>query len=592
MRIPLAAVAALSLVAGCGREKPIAPTVVPGCTALAPSATGPGDTENLFPLAAGNTRIFRAIGEGGQFTFRESVLAGTMRDGATVFPVPLVSLDPLGSSAGGYFSNGPSGIAVHAAQGYAGELAGAYPHVTLRWPLVAGDRYRTVNCTRVGTGQDLDGDGVEDTVSFYDEVTVDGIEPVRHVVGVREAWKVTTREHQRFFYSSGLPPLSVVLGQASWFAPGLGRVRTQLLVDEPPVATREELLIGWSFPGVGRRGVQELVGVRATGALEGGATAHVAGRSVVVWSEPDRASPGTWRLLSASIPEGASAAPAPAVVATGFAGPVTPRIAGLGDRVLVTVGAVGWRLGADGQRLDPEAGLALGGTEEARPLAGSGAWTIVAQGPEGFRLRRLSLAGVLDAAVTVPGTAAVPGAWAAAWTGEGYLLAWFTDGVRPVALRVSAAGAPLDAAPRVLATDGTAGWISTAGGGGAGLVAWDPGRGVRVDAAGQLLDATPMTLGSDGVDGAVTFAYDGARFIRAWDLGSVRVDTVPLDGATPALSVFDGFEPGFPVAQVLNVSLTGLDAPGDGDVYVTWRREPANADVVSPPMLYLARVAF
>lgn len=98
----------------------------------------------------------------------------------------------------------------------------------LRLPLRAGDAYDAYNLDHYPMGEDLDGDGVEETATLRRRVVVSGPEAVTVPAGSFPATlKVTTQGYFEIHYSNSpamTPSTSTV---EEWHAPGIGVVKSR-----------------------------------------------------------------------------------------------------------------------------------------------------------------------------------------------------------------------------------------------------------------------------------------------------------------------------------------------------------------------------
>lgn len=97
----------------------------------------------------------------------------------------------------------------------------------LRLPLHMGDRYTQSDRHDEDTGQDVDGDGVNETVSTHTEVLVAGFESLQTAVGrFPRALKVITEESRTYRYSRNAGRAIVKRNTTDWYVDGIGNVRT------------------------------------------------------------------------------------------------------------------------------------------------------------------------------------------------------------------------------------------------------------------------------------------------------------------------------------------------------------------------------
>jgi hypothetical protein len=196
------------------------------------TSLGPGDIGNFVPLTQGNIWRYQATKSGtGQQTldYQNTIrVAGKKTIGAVVTTI----LSESNSDGGGiaqeeYVLKDSQGINEYGTNDSTDNLSPPLvPYRTLRFPLAPNSSFTAVHRTGVDFGQDLDGDGRNDTAAVSVQVSVIGVESVSVPVSVfTDALKVQTLTTVTVTYSrSGLSE-TVTQTQTQWLAPGVGPVR-------------------------------------------------------------------------------------------------------------------------------------------------------------------------------------------------------------------------------------------------------------------------------------------------------------------------------------------------------------------------------
>jgi Bacterial Ig-like domain len=113
----------------------------------------------------------------------------------------------------------------------------------IRWPASAGDTFVLLDRT-VNSASDFDGDNRPDPIALHVELTVIGVETIE-----TPAARFEKTAHQRqvlrqtLLPSSGQPAVTIVATVDSWFAPGVGLVRSTVTIQGGGQTTRETLTL-------------------------------------------------------------------------------------------------------------------------------------------------------------------------------------------------------------------------------------------------------------------------------------------------------------------------------------------------------------
>lgn len=222
------------------------------CDAASPTAPGPGDVEDYFPLNQGATWNYRVVGG----TLPSPVIASvTVGESRTVrgFQAVAMNEDPVD-----YLARTERYVAKDAQGVIDLGTGGAYDpaFVDAPFPMVPGTVARG-SCAGANLGEDLDGDGKPETYDLATESKVLGLEDVAtrwgtvpsaaHVHTLMVVTLHTTRAPQT--------PVTVTAVKDAWYAKQIG------LVGQDDGTTFHALL-GYAVEGV-RRGLVDLKAVEA-----------------------------------------------------------------------------------------------------------------------------------------------------------------------------------------------------------------------------------------------------------------------------------------------------------------------------------------
>ncbi|ABC81899.1 hypothetical protein [Anaeromyxobacter dehalogenans] len=456
-----------------------APAVCEG--APDPGTAGPGDVEGWFPLAPGWSWGYRIAGQPVTRPADLRIEVGGARSYRGFAATELRELDPTTGAelpgATALVASAPAGV-VELGDGTATDPTPST--YDLRYPVTVGGAWPE-RCTGLDYGEDLDGDGKHERLDLALDGQVLGLEDVTVPAGTFAGTAHVRLSLTLTLYPTapGYAPVTATAWQDTWYARGVGIVRRSDGGELSAPTTYE--LVGWSSPA-GGGGLAELTRLvvpppssdpyvspwRVVPARGGSSRAMVL---EVAWRD------GPVRLVGRFVDGGAAGAPFEVVpqwtADTNLPWHMATQVAPGPDRHLVAFATVpaqpastaeirAARVTADGVALDGPTGILV---------AQCARWT-------GYAV-------------------------AASRAGDGSLVAWGCDDPVPgvYAAAVGADGAV--GAPSFLG-DGPVQFVQAAGRGAEHLVVWGRGSsagtevvGVRVSAAGASLDAAPVRLVAD-----------------------------------------------------------------------------------------------
>lgn len=172
----------------------------------------------------------------------QTVVGTQVVDGGTAKVVQSVSLLDGRRSSSAYLtdSDGVREYLSDAADPVSDALSGLH---VIRWPAAAGDNFELLDRT-IDSGVDYDGDNRPDRIALRVELSVIGSETLSTPAG-----RFENCAHQRqtlrqtLLPSSGQAAVTIVATIESWFAPGVGLVRSTLAVEAGTQSTRETLTL-------------------------------------------------------------------------------------------------------------------------------------------------------------------------------------------------------------------------------------------------------------------------------------------------------------------------------------------------------------
>ena len=545
---------ALALVACTSKEEPAT------CRRSTASGEGPGDVSGYFPLEVGSRWFYEVedsvggLRSGEPYQVSVEVTGTQPASGATASVFTTTLLGGGGPPSVSLFSKGPSGVTEHAGGEIDPALAQLYPYQILAFPFTQGAISDLVSCQGLDYGQDLDGDGKNERVDVQSTASTVGDEVVAVTVGTFTGRRVDTRTTITLRSSSG-QAATVEANESTWYAPGIGRVRSSMtIVAGGSSETSEQRLVGFAVDGA-RKGLVRSAALATDLAPAG--SVYPVGRPAIAFDGSghllvSRSNPTGAFLqegLEAEVlrPDGSVARRFDLTDRRGWGG--GPAVAFNGTNHLVVFSMVtavsnqgpvyAQRVSPAGDLLDGTSGfvVTIGGNYMCEPSVASDGdgWLLACStSAEGLSVARISAGGaVLGTLELTPPGPSVPGVPGIAYGGGSYLLAWMEDrefGGRILAARVRSDGTVLDNTPIVVSSVPDTPWtpVSVAFDGTQFLVAWgrlrgaDTGvHGARVGTDGELIDG-PAELGGfpvnayPGREELPVAAFDGSRFVATW----------------------------------------------------------------------------
>lgn len=213
-----------------------------------PPSTGAGDAENFFPDAQGTFwNYFATVTNplaGAPSSFMDSVsVTGTKAMGGQTASVFLNS-NPSGSGIPleGYYYKNAGGVAFLGTNDVTDTItAGTVPYIVGLFPVTPGV---VANFGRNGLdfGEDLDGDGINETVNLTLTSTIIGFEPLALGIG---SFARTVKNSEAITGSVVLSQsrISVPFSSTStrWAAPGIGVIKTTQSATVESISTSETM---------------------------------------------------------------------------------------------------------------------------------------------------------------------------------------------------------------------------------------------------------------------------------------------------------------------------------------------------------------
>ena len=250
---------------GGGDSTPVIPTPPPP-TSLLPPATGPGDPLNYAPNGGFDAWTYNVAAS-------DQTTAEPVRDLATVsitgsqtvlgqlvtvYSERLFSDPVMAPSYDLYYQKGPGGVAFYGNNDPADTLtAGVVPYAELLFPVAPGP---IISFTKTGLnlGEDLDGDGRNETVDATQTISITGFESVTVPAGTfpAAARRLNSTVANARLSSNGAA-VTVNVVENTWLAPGAGIVKRETVTTAPGTPLRITATLdarGYSVSGV-RKGM-------------------------------------------------------------------------------------------------------------------------------------------------------------------------------------------------------------------------------------------------------------------------------------------------------------------------------------------------
>ncbi len=235
------------------------------------SDAGPGDIANYYPLDTGDSWTYSVSKNGAAPSSAEvdTVGAATTRFGATVMPVSISTTSyPLPSSGSptltlmntDYYLKNDTGVVSYGNTSAPASISAAVPSFPwIRLPAETGDSEILLNLAgRYDYGQDLDGDGVNETVTAF-KITnvVKGFQSVTVPSGTYNCMAVEYHALMTVLLSKSKMSVTVTDVATDYLAPNVGPVKTTESIQEADgngnvlsTSTKELDLVAYTLGGV------------------------------------------------------------------------------------------------------------------------------------------------------------------------------------------------------------------------------------------------------------------------------------------------------------------------------------------------------
>jgi hypothetical protein len=650
-RITVVLLASLLMACGGGGNNTSADSVIGAGTdnsvAATSASSGPGDVDRYIPAALGDSWTYDAIDAGVQYTVTDTVISNQVIGTITNFVVRELSSDTTQLTRETTYFADPGGVT---------QVAVSPPDILERqvgafrgllFPVLSGS-FIAVDKFGLDFGEDLDGDGKNETADLRIVVTLAGFEAVdvpagsfaqtaKYIYTAKTTVKATASDRSYVQTSTS----------TEWRAPGVGLVKqigTTSDANNATLSSSSQLLRRYSAQGV-QRGLLEPVDALDQGSvttLTGGmrqAPAVAAGNNgyLAVAFRQVTNSTGQWigRLVAPDGSLQASFEISPVMSDFFYS---NPSVAFDGTNYLVvahrgylgrSAELVAWRVSPQGVLLDGATGLTIGtGVPQDHALAFDGTRYLVVFAKEGTGLHLYgSFIGtngsVGDEFQITSASSQSQGQPALSFDGVNYLLVWqqFRVDQDIMATRLTPAGQSLDGEGFVICSAvGAQGSPKVVFGGDNYLVVWvdqrnsnvfvDASQGdiyaARIDRSGALLDksapsssfAVHVGDGSSTIDSHVAVAYTGKDYLVTWSTGGVGFQPTGKVLAT-TVSSFGGL-PNSPSATGWEVSSQRPRTPvlhhgwpaaagSSGSALIAWFSNENN--FVSPGSVQLVQTA-
>ncbi len=207
----------------------------------------------FFPLQQGNLWNFNAeVSEDGflqEYDVSVEVSGTVIRDGQTVTVLTHSSPDVFfGGPFDFYVTKTEEGIFDFGNNDPEDPITDQIvPYQAVRFPLVIGSSFVAIDETGVDTGEDIDGDGINETFDIKATVMIPGLESIAVPVGTfAESVRIRTTMNMTFTFSSDGSRLPASAEQNIWLVENVGPVReTNTISVEGINMTETRELIGY-----------------------------------------------------------------------------------------------------------------------------------------------------------------------------------------------------------------------------------------------------------------------------------------------------------------------------------------------------------
>lgn len=265
---------------------------------------GPGDAGNHFPFAVGNYWSYQVTSVDSGLppqTFVSTVsMTGTRQvDGATATVLQETNADGTNVPEDTFLVKDLNGIAEIDDQDSTDPLISQLlPVWDYRFPLAENSSFLQVNRKGLNSGDDLDGDGINEMVDIRSEVAVLGLETVTVPVGTfADCVMVMSSLTFSFILSTDGSRITATGVAHEWFSPGIGRVKgtstlSVTLGNFTESMSETEELIGYSVGGQSQK--IRIEASPTTGNLSVGGTLQLTAVASSPAGVPVKAPPLVW----------------------------------------------------------------------------------------------------------------------------------------------------------------------------------------------------------------------------------------------------------------------------------------------------------
>ncbi len=227
-------------------------------SAAAPGQTsmGPGDTGDYFPVNDGNrwetSDTAQQTGSPSTNTTGILEIAGAKVLGG-VQTIVFRTCDSAGSALSeDYRVKTAAGIIYYGNNDPTDKITPQLgPYFEERFPLQVGSTFEAFNKSGLDSGQDLDGDGIDEPLSLQAQVTVLGFEPITVAAGTfqncAKIQTVLTETLTSSLYGSQVTMTATIV---EWYAPGVGPVKREYSASAPQwSSTSSSSLVAYNADG-------------------------------------------------------------------------------------------------------------------------------------------------------------------------------------------------------------------------------------------------------------------------------------------------------------------------------------------------------
>jgi alpha-tubulin suppressor-like RCC1 family protein len=187
------------------------------------SSQGPGDIGNYFPFTDGVVWRYQGTivrDNAAPVPFQNSVMisGSSVMNGINTSVVLRSNPDGGGKSEEAYLSKDLTGISLH--------VSGSPPTKTVHFPLSPDVPITIVERKGVPLGQDLDGDGLNDTVDVKAEIVLKSFDAVTVQGGTYQNSARTEYVQVNTYHSSAFGgTATITITRTEWLAPGVGSIK-------------------------------------------------------------------------------------------------------------------------------------------------------------------------------------------------------------------------------------------------------------------------------------------------------------------------------------------------------------------------------